>query len=186
MTVIRGRACGIATDPDNRQKDDFYTTPREAVIDLLSVERFSGQIWEPSCGEGAISDTLKAYGYDVVSTDLVDRGYGTGRVDFLMEFKLAAPNLITNPPFKYLDEYMSHAVSLRPMKMALLLRTNCLEGLARRKIYEKSPLSKVWVFSRRLKMKRNGTEGGDSSGMISFAWFIWEEGYNGSPVLGWL
>jgi len=45
---------------------------------LLSVETFEGSIWEPACGDGAISKVLLAAGFDVVSTDLIDRGFGTG------------------------------------------------------------------------------------------------------------
>jgi len=42
------------------------------------VESFEGQIWEPACGDGAISRVLEAAGYQVISTDLIDRGYGQG------------------------------------------------------------------------------------------------------------
>ncbi len=65
---------GIRPDPVNREPDDFYETPPDAVEELLRVERFSGRIWEPACGRGAISEVLEAHGHTVVSTDLVDRG----------------------------------------------------------------------------------------------------------------
>ena len=78
--------------------DDFYSSPLETVTALCGVEKFAGPIWEPACGDGAISKVLVARGYDVVSTDLVSRGYGPGRVDFLMEYEARAPNIITNPP----------------------------------------------------------------------------------------
>jgi hypothetical protein len=50
---------------------------------LLSVERFDGDIWEPACGDGAISKELIKAGYTVVSTDLIDRDFGDGQADFL-------------------------------------------------------------------------------------------------------
>lgn len=39
---------------------EFYPTPPEATRALLSVESFDGAIWEPACGDGAISEVLKA------------------------------------------------------------------------------------------------------------------------------
>ena len=71
---------------------DFHQTPRIATESLLAVETFTGPIWEPACGLGAISSVLEEHGHDVVSTDLVERGYGTGRVDFLLEQHGLAPN----------------------------------------------------------------------------------------------
>jgi hypothetical protein len=49
------RLAGVAVDAENRQRDDFYPTPPEGTRALLSVERFEGPIWEPACGDGAIS-----------------------------------------------------------------------------------------------------------------------------------
>jgi len=37
---------------------EFYPTPPEATRALLSVESFEGDIWEPACGDGAISKVL--------------------------------------------------------------------------------------------------------------------------------
>jgi len=39
---------------------EFYPTPPEATRALLSVECFEGDIWEPACGDGAISKVLEA------------------------------------------------------------------------------------------------------------------------------
>ena len=78
---------------------EFYPTPPEATRALLSVEQFDGPIWEPACGDGAISKVLTAAGYQVVSTDLVDRGYGKGGYDFLKSTTPLAKNIITNPPY---------------------------------------------------------------------------------------
>jgi hypothetical protein len=65
----------------------------------LSVEAFEGDIWEPACGDGAISKVLETAGYRVVSTDLIDRGYGAGGHNFLKSTKPLAKNIITNPPY---------------------------------------------------------------------------------------
>ena len=59
-----------------RQREDYYATEPRATEWLCKLERFEGRILEPSCGEGHMSRVLEAAGYEVVSRDLVDRGYG--------------------------------------------------------------------------------------------------------------
>lgn len=181
------RVTGVAVDHLNREKDDFYPSPPEAVEALLRAESFDGDIWEPACGDGAISKVLEAAGYRVASSDLVDRGYGESRIDFLMEFTPRGPNIITNPPFKMVAPFIRQALNLSTGKVAFLLRLACLEGAERREIYDSSPLARVWVFSKRLTMYRAGIPSAtDSGGMIAFAWFVWEHGYTGKPTLGWI
>lgn len=177
---------GVAVDAESREKDDFYPTPREGIEALLSVEKFEGPIWEPACGDGAISRVLQERGHVVISSDLVSRGYGESRIDFLMEWQPRAPNIITNPPFKYVAPFMRRALDLSTGKVAFLLRLACLEGKERAEIYRTSPLARVWVFSARLQIWRNGVADSHASGMIAFAWFVWEHGYDGKPTLGWL
>lgn len=185
--VGRAYVHGCTPDPVNRQKDDFYPTPPIATRALLGVETFDGPIWECACGDGAISKILEAIGHSVISTDLVDRGYGTPRIDFLMEYQARAPNIVTNPPFKFAREFVNNALRLTTGKVAILARLAWLEGKSRRELFEHSPLARVWVFSGRIPMLRNGDEmmaGG--GGMIAFAWFVWEHGFTGKPTLGWI
>ena len=82
-----------------RIPNEFYPTPPEATRALLSVERFEGSIWEPACGEGAIAKELIAAGHTVVSTDLIEYGFGIPRVDFLKEIRPRARHIVTNPPY---------------------------------------------------------------------------------------
>lgn len=167
--------------------DDFYATPPEAVHSLLMKEAFDGPIWEPACGDGAISKVLQAAGHEVVSTDLVDRGYGLDGIDFLAQRESLAPNIVTNPPYKFGAEFAKNAVRLAHGKVAFLMRLAWLEGRARRTFFEQSALARVWVFSGRLpRMHRDGYEGPRSTSSIAFAWFVWERGHDGAPTLGWL
>lgn len=176
----------VGDDGDGlRHADDYYPTPPAGTHALLMVEQFDGDIWEPACGDGAISRVLEKWGYKVHSSDLVDRGFGTPRVDFLMERKSLAPNIITNPPFKLAVPFIRKALELTTKKVAMLLRINALEGLERRRLFETTPLARVYVFSKRLTFERGGlaTHGG---GMLAFAWFVWEHGHTGKPTLGWI
>jgi hypothetical protein len=179
------RKAGIGIDHENREKDDFYPTPPYATKALLAVETFDGPIWEPACGDGAISKVLEEAGYQVVSSDLVDRGYGENRRDFLMEYRPEAPNIITNPPFKMATDFARKALSLTTGKVAILGRLAFLEGAERKELYDEYPPARVWVFSKRLTMFRRG-EATDGTGMVAFAWFVWDHGYVGKPTLGWI
>lgn len=179
------RAQSIVGTSEGRPVDDFYPTPPEATRALLSVEKFSGSIWEPACGDGAISKVLIAQGYDVVSTDLIDRGYGVGGRNFLTTRQLAADNIVTNPPFKLAEQFVVHAKHLGAHKIAMLLKLNFLEGAARSTMLQTTKLSRVWVFATRLKMGRNA-HNYTANGMIAFAWFVWDKDHTGLPTVGWI
>lgn len=169
------------------REDDFHETPEIATRALLAVEDFAGTIWEPACGHGAISKVLEDAGHEVVSTDLVPRGYGVGRVDFLMEWSPRATNIVTNPPFKLAEQFARHAVRLTTGKVALLCRLGWLEGRGRRQMFATLPFARLWVFSGRLPMMhRVGYLGVQSSNAIAFAWYVFEHGHAGPATIGHL
>lgn len=169
------------------RRDDFYASPPEATEALLRVENFEGPIWEPACGDGAISRVLLAAGHDVISSDLVARSYGESNIDFLMEWRPRAPNIVTNPPFKLANDFAERALCLTTGKVAFLMRLVWLEGQRRRAFFERTPLARVWVFSARLpRMHRHEYEGPKSTSSIAFAWFVWDHAHEGPPTLGWL
>jgi hypothetical protein len=176
-----------AREAGRLRSDDFHETPRIAIEALLNAEIFSGPIWEPACGHGAISRVLIECGHEVISTDLVQRGYGQGRIDFLMETAPRAPNIITNPPFKLAAAFARRACDLTTGKVALLCRLGWLEGNERRRMFESLPFARLWVFSRRLPMMhRVGYDGPKSSSTIAFAWFVFEAGHTGPFQGGWI
>jgi hypothetical protein len=185
---FREGATGSRSNVDGyeRQRDDFYPTPPEATEMLLATEKFTGPIWEPACGDGAMSRVFEAAGYPVISSDLVDRGYGETRIDFLMEQELRAPNIVTNPPFKLAVPFVRHSLSLGAIKVAMLLKIAFLEGVERAALFRASPLARVHVFSKRVTF-RNASRGEvNGSGMMAFAWFVWDREHSGAPQLGWL
>lgn len=159
-----------------RNKDDFYPTPEWVTKILLSHQVFEGEIWEPSAGTGAISEVLKSAGYKVYSTDLVDRGYCQGGIDFLMEIT-HTPNIVTNPPFNLSYEFMEKAVELADRCVALLLPIRYLSGKKRCEFYYNHPPSKIIVIPSKVDFLGNGNP------MMEFAWFIWERGQNETKVI---
>ena len=182
----------IITDPANRERDDFHPTPPAGTEALLGAEKFEGSVWEPACGDGAMSRVLEAHGHQVYSSDLIDRRYGDTGVDFLLDYRTRAANIVTNPPFKLWEEFLSHALGRTAGaapggKVALLLPLVKLAGTGRLPLYRATPLARVWVFSWRLKMWRNGIQPeGQTGGMVDYAWYVWEHGHEGRPEIGWL
>ncbi len=173
-----------------RQKNDYYATEPKAIDLLLELESFNKNIWECACGEGHLSKRLIANGHDVLSTDLIDRGYGIGGVDFLKQKQLFEGDIITNPPYKYAQAFIEKAIELVPVgnKVAMFLKVQFLEGKKRKKLFEKYPPKIIYVSSSRLLCAKNADfegmiKGGGSA--VAYAWFIWEKGYKGHPIIKW-
>lgn len=157
----------------SREKDDFYQTPRECTIALLRAEaqRMPHHIWEPACGDGALASVLEDAGFNVQSTDLVDRGYGIGGVDFLMEQRQRAPGIVTNPPFKFADEFIEHAYKLDVSYMALLLRVTFWAGNTRAELYHRWKPARVLTLGWRPDLFGIGTP--DQRCLVM--WCVWDK-----------
>lgn len=175
---------------DYRQQDDYYATDPVAMEGLLEKECFSPRVWECACGGGHLSKVLERHGYDVRSTDLVDRGYGTGGVDFLKTEEPFDGDIITNPPYKLATEFVRHALETVTdgHRVAMFLRLQFLEGVARYELFQKYPPKAVYVATKRINCRKNGDFqkwNHDTAGALAHAWFIWEKGFHGEPVLRW-
>lgn len=176
-----------------RESNDFYATDPIAIDKLVKVIQLPRKIWECACGTGCLSDRLKDFGHDVVSTDLVDRGYG-GVSNFLEAPVL--PNdcacILTNPPYKYALDFIKHSLELLPDEglCVMFLKTTFLEGQKRYdELFSKHPPQYVLQFSRRVLCAKNGEfqrmkDGGGSA--VSYAWFVWKKGYHGDTVIKWI
>ncbi len=173
-----------------RETNDFYAADPKALELLLELEAFSPYVWEPACGQGHLSDVLKAHGYKVKSSDIIDRGYpGTEKLDFLQVPSPTGPSrdIITNPPYKLAKEFVEHAldISMDSTKVAMFLKVQFLEGKERRKLFEKYPPKVIYVSSSRLICAMNGAFENVSSSAVAYAWFIWEKGYKGETIVRW-
>lgn len=183
---------GASNHTDNeRQNEDFYATDPKAAKLLLELEMFAYDIWECACGEGHLSKVLESAGHNVKSTDLVYRGFGDGGIDFLdignTEWN---GDIITNPPYKYAQEFIEKALRIIPEgnKVAMLLRLQFLEGIKRKKLFLSEPPKTVYVSSSRILCAKNAEfEKMASSGgsAIAYAWYVWQKGFDGTTELKW-
>lgn len=169
----------------DREKNDFYPTPSFATELLLKNQKFEGNIWEPACGDGAMSTIMEEHGYTVFSSDLIDRGYGQVGIDFLMEMQ-KVDNIVTNPPFSLAMQFTLKALELATSKVVMLSKISYLEGLERReKLFNQKKLEKVLVFSRRIPFKKANAPG-KANGLMAFGWFIYDVDYDGFPTIEWI
>lgn len=170
----------------NAEKNDYYATEPKAVELLLQNETFSHNIFECACGEGHISEVLKSHGYNVASSDLIDRGYGKVVNFFDCESIGKGIDIITNPPYKYAKEFVEHSLKITESetKIAMFLKLTFLEGKGRRELFKNNPPKVVYVSSSRLQCGKNGCFDGTS--MVAYAWFVWENGYKGDTIIKWI
>lgn len=173
-----------------RQSEDFYATEPRAAELLLELEDFNENIWECACGEGDLAKVFVEHGHNVKSTDLIDRGYGEGEVDFLQCTEVFDGDIITNPPYKYAKEFVEKALELVPEghKVAMFLKLQFLEGKARRELFEKYPPKTVYVASGRLLCAKNGDFEGMKAGggsAVAYCWYCWTKGFKGAPTIKW-
>lgn len=168
--------------------NDLYETPPEAVRALMAVEQLPQRLWEPACGPGSIVRVLRGAGHDVLATDLVDYDSPNQMyhgVDFLIPGLAEAFNdrraIITNPPYKFADDFVRRALHLSDT-VYMLLRLPFLESERRRDILEGGRLSRVWVFRNRLPMMhRDGWDGPKNSSATAYAWFVWTRNTESRP-----
>lgn len=175
-----------------RQIEDYYATDPKAAELLLKLETFSPDIWECACGEGHLSKVFEKAGYNVKSTDLIDRGYGETGIDFLDTNILQwNGDIITNPPYKYAQEFVEQALSviLKGNKVAMFLKIQFLEGKKRKNLFVSQPPKIVYVSSSRLLCAKNGnfvkSLGAIGSSAVAYGWFVWEKGFTGNTILKW-
>jgi hypothetical protein len=180
--------------------DDFYPTDPSATLALCEREVLPGVVWEPACGDGRMSRVIEDHGQGielVMSSDLYDRGYEGSypNVDFLnvkpdhflIEQFGPVNHIVTNPPYNDAEAFIWKSLDIVDGKVCMLLRTAFLESSGRHRLFTTTPLARVYQFSRRIQMFRNGHDTG-GSGMIAFAWFIWDKSRTADtePVIRWI
>lgn len=152
----------------DRAGRDFYATPSWVTEALLRHVRLRGPVWEPCCGDGAMSTVLAAHGYEVVSTDIADRGFGASGVDFLTcrEVPGGCRSIVTNPPYgdsgshtgqtrspMAMLRFLRHALTLTASvqgQLALLVRLQWIAGQRAAEVMSAAPFAAVVVLTQRI------------------------------------
>lgn len=189
---------------ENVVEYDYYATHPESVklfLDHCFKRNFliPGRVWEPACGGGHISKVLQSEGIDVLSTDLIQRNFGIGGVDFLKltkenlpeEYKPYLKCIFTNPPYAGSLPFIEKALELLDDDgiCIMFLKTTFLESQKRLDLFKKHKLRYVWQYVNRQGCGRNGgDENGnfENGGAAAYAMFIWDKSYNGYPEIDWI
>ena len=178
-----------------RRADDFYPTGQpEAIRALLSRDwqrlEARADIWEPAVGDGALARELVEAGFNVIGSDIVDRGWPKTALRSFYDYEMSpAETIITNPPFCEINARDGHGRWLRhTLNMpnwdycALLLswdwpaaRANGLGALL-----DAAPFS----YSYLMRWKLDFT--GEGSPPQRNAWFVWDRHHSGPPEFRWL
>jgi hypothetical protein len=170
---------------------DYFPTPPWATRTLMEVvlrrvdssindRPCPATIWEPACGEGHMSEVIKEYCPDVMSTDLFEGyGYGHGGVDFLDYGSSNTSDwIITNPPFRGKEDralaFALRALDLARHGVALFVRTQwAIEGVERyERLFRDRPPTLVALFSERVNLCE-GRWDPDGATLTAYCWLVW-------------
>lgn len=171
----------------DREQHDFYATEPKAVELLLEEEQFQQSILEPCCGLNHITDVLRNKGYQVTTSDLIDRGVGAEVKDFF-DYTHWYGDIVTNPPYSQAVDFVEHSLKIveEGSKVAMFLKIQFLEGKKRKEFFKRFPPKYIYVASSRLRCAKNGEFDKYGSSAVCYAWFIWEKGYQGEPSVRWI
>ena len=183
---IGTRVC--VTEP--RQQEDFYATDPATLTALMNSVVPKGKIYECCCGQGHLANRLEEMGYNVVATDLIDRGCGIGGVDFMKLNKLPSGvhTICTNPPYGISTDFICHALDIMQDgdEMYLFLKTLYTEGKERyTRIFTPNPPYKIIQFVSRQSCAKDGNFDSYNAKLTAYAWFCWRKGYKGNTVFEW-
>ena len=181
----KGKNFSANNSSGKRKKSDFYETPYTLTRKFLEVEEFNKElsVCEPACGDGAIVKVLEEYW----QKDII-RSYDR-EVNFLWDYD-DYDYIITNPPFSLAFEFIQKAKQRARYKFAFLLPLSYLHGKKRYdEIYSDKTygLKKVYVFTRYPMLgEKLRDDGKYNTGMMVYAWFVFEKGYSDQPLIDWL
>lgn len=161
--------------------DDFPTPPwaTRAFLEYVAPELILNSrhltVLDPACGRGHIIQVLKQLKFRTLAYDNWRYNKEHKLADYLNEVTYPSYDLmITNPPYKYANEFARRAINEAKRGVALLVRTMWLEGAARyRHLFGPTPPTRVAVFSKRMQ-STHGRLVQHGQAMMSHSWFWWD------------
>lgn len=191
LSLIMGARNGAL---EERDEYDFYATDPKALELFLNKfnedgERLADWVWEPACGNGHLSKTLKYLGYYVYSSDIIKREYDCNTFDFLVKEKNWGGDILTNPPYKYAKEFVLKALDSidNGQKVIMFLKCQFLEEQSRyNDLFSKHPPKYVYVHSGRQNCAKDGNFEKYKSATLCYCWFVWQKGFKGETILRWI
>jgi hypothetical protein len=174
-------------DQANRKEGDYYPTPKECTVALMdflyeNVDSYFNKgevtrVWEPACGDGAISKIVEGYGNNVLSTD-ISTEYGE-QLDFFDHNFPKDPKrgifdaIITNPPFKHAEKFILESLKVAPV-VCMLLKSQYWHAKGRLLLFHNNPPKYILPLTWRpdfLQHTRKAGEKGNPT--MDVCWSVW-------------
>lgn len=170
---------------------DYDPTPPDATAAFLAAEgarlrEIGGPVWEPAVGGGHMADEIARHGFDVIGSDVTDRGWPGTRLQSFYDFEAApAEILVTNPPYCEVSARDGHGRWLRHIEelgvryAAMLLNW---DWIAARKngmddLHARFPASRVYVCCWKIDFRGGGSPPQRNG------WLVWDADWQGETVL---
>ena len=159
---------------------DFFPTPpwaTRALFEHVLHTKNAYDVWEPACGDGAMSRAIAGYASLVFSSDVTDYGWGHTVHDFLMPYVphgIECPNwIVTNPPFRLGEDFVHRALSIAQVGVAILVRSVFIESVGRyENLFRPRPPAIMAQFVERVPMVK-GRLDETASTATSYCWLVW-------------
>jgi hypothetical protein len=172
---------------------DFIPTPPwatralyEYVVPYLKTEAPRTSILDPAAGYGHMSRVFEEYGHKrVLATDVVPYE-NIGVRDFITvppPIALGNPDfIVTNPPYKYVREFIIQALQETAKGVGMLCRIQVLESQKRYEhIFDRIPPTQIAFFSDRIPFK-SGVVVRKAPKMYFHIWLWWDDREPQPPI----
>jgi hypothetical protein len=172
-----------ATNRGSKRVDsDFYATPIPVIENLFNHYQIKeGNILEPSAGNGNFVKVIKDKSNNhITALEIREEEYDNLNlyadeviIDDFLRWKPSKKfkTIIGNPPYSLALEFMNKCFEIadEDTEIIMLLRTAFLESQRRYEFWQKHPINKLYVLSKRPSFLMNG-----KSDATSYSWFIWD------------
>lgn len=167
-----------------RVKSDFYATPIPVIENLFKHHKIKyGNILEPSAGNGNFIKVIRKIQRErdsITALEIREEEYDNlnkyADEVIIGDFLKWKPNkkfktIIGNPPYTHALEFLEKCFEIADYdtQIVMLLRTAFLESQKRYEFWQKHPVNKLYVLSKRPSFLANG-----KSDATSYSWFIWD------------
>lgn len=168
-----------------RHSLDWYTEPRWTVDLLLGAETFTGPVLDPACGSGTIVEACRTRGLEAYGSDVANRPFGEGGVDFLLldagrANRIDGPiaSIICNPPYGLAEQFIRRALTVATDKVAMLLQSKFPYSQRRFALFAEHPPATIYFLSTRPSMPPGdkliaGTVEA-KGGKLDYLWMVWD------------
>ena len=170
-----------------RNKFDQYYTPNRYVKSLLDHLEFplSGTIFEPCCGQDAISNELKSRGFTVITNDIDPLNNADYHYDLsiplswqLLNNEFDCDFIVTNPPFNLAVEIIPQCYAKARKGVIALLRVSFIEPCNNRQDFlVENPPNQIY------STKRINFLGGKKTDKVNTIWCIWLKDENSKQMI---